>query len=121
MLIQITNKKNVPRGSHAGYVYIGRKMPGLQASALGNPFKIGRDGSRDQCIERYERWLRAQYRRKGKVKAELLRLALQYLKTGELVLVCWCAPERCHGEVIAAAIYKLIEAGAVQLKETDGN
>jgi len=32
-------------------VYIGRP------SKWGNPFVIGRDGTRPQVIERYERWL----------------------------------------------------------------
>ena len=65
-------------------VYIGRP------SRWGNPFQIGRDGTRDEVIARYERWVLEQ--------PELLAAL------GELegkTLGCWCAPKRCHGDVLA--------------------
>ena len=65
-------------------VYIGRP------SRWGNPFQIGRDGTRDEVIARYERWVLEQ--------PELLA-ALGELK-GK-TLGCWCAPKRCHGDVLA--------------------
>lgn len=64
-------------------VYIGRP------SKWGNPFKLGDDGTRDEVIEKYRAWLQTQ--------PELL-LALPEL-TGK-VLGCWCAPEKCHGDVL---------------------
>jgi hypothetical protein len=51
---------------------------------------IGRDGTRAQVIERYGRWLDTQ--------PELLA-ALPQLK-GK-TLGCWCAPQACHGDVLA--------------------
>ncbi len=65
-------------------VYIGRP------SKWGNPFEIGRDGTRAQVIARYERWLLEQ----PALLAELGSLAGK-------TLGCWCAPKRCHGEVLA--------------------
>jgi len=65
-------------------VYIGRP------SVWGNPYRIGRDGTRAQVIARYEAWLRQQ--------PQLLA------RLGELrgkVLGCWCAPLPCHGDVLA--------------------
>lgn len=56
----------------------------------GNPFAVGRDGTREQVIERYERWLADQPALLGAL--------------GELegrTLGCWCAPKPCHGEVLA--------------------
>ena len=53
-------------------------------------FAIGRDGTREQVIARYERWLRS--------RPELLA------QLGELegkTLGCWCAPRACHGDVLA--------------------
>ena len=64
-------------------VYIGR--PGK----WGNPFVIGKDGTRDEVIEKYEAWLRTQ--------PDLLA-ALPELR-GK-VLGCWCAPQACHGDVL---------------------
>jgi hypothetical protein len=64
-------------------VYIGRP------SKWGNPFVIGKDGTRDEVIEKYEAWLRTQ--------PDLLA-ALPELR-GK-VLGCWCAPHACHGDVL---------------------
>lgn len=65
-------------------VYIGRPSP------WGNPFVIGRDGSREQVVEQYEIWLRGQ---------PDLMASLPDLK-GK-VLACWCHPLACHGDVLA--------------------
>ncbi|MGW8177657.1 MAG: DUF4326 domain-containing protein [bacterium] len=68
-------------------VYIGRP------SDWGNPFQIGVDGTRQECIELYRRWLRA-------MRPDLIERAKQELK-GK-VLGCWCKPEACHGDVLAS-------------------
>jgi len=65
-------------------VYIGR--PGK----WGNPFQIGRDGTRAQVIARYERWLSE----RPELLAALPELAGK-------TLGCWCAPKACHGDVLA--------------------
>lgn len=65
-------------------IYIGRP------SKWGNPFTIGRDGTREQVIEKYHRWIITQ--------PELLA-ALPELKGR--VLGCWCKPKACHGDVLA--------------------
>ena len=65
-------------------VYIGRP------SIWGNPFEIGKDGSRRKVIQRYRTYILG--------NAELLAL-LPTLK-GK-VLGCWCAPQECHGDVLA--------------------
>src|SRR5215472_17177995 len=69
-------------------------------SVLGNPFVIGKDGSREQVIEQYRVWLRAQYRQGGEVHRALRKLAHRYIEDGALTLVCWCAPKTCHAEVL---------------------
>ena len=65
-------------------VYIGRP------SKWGNPFMIGRDGSREEVIFKYLKWLRNQ--------PELIK-ALPELKGKRLG--CWCAPNSCHGDILA--------------------
>ncbi len=64
-------------------VYIGRP------SKWGNPFVIGKDGTRDEVIRKYESWLRTQ--------PDLLA-ALPELR-GK-VLGCCCSPHACHGDVL---------------------
>lgn len=66
-------------------VYIGRP------SKWGNPFVIGRDGTREEVIAKYETWLQIQ----PHLRAQLGEL------TGK-VLGCFCAPQACHGDVLAA-------------------
>jgi hypothetical protein len=80
---RVTRVANVRREPYQ--VYVGRPGP------WGNPFEIGRDGSRGEVIAKYAVWVRQQ-------PALMARL-------GELrgrVLGCWCAPEPCHGDVLAA-------------------
>ena len=75
----------------AGAVYVGRAMPriGLPGSKWANPFKIGRDGTREDVIAKYRAWL---------VQQPELIAALSELWGKDLA--CWCAPERCHAEVL---------------------
>jgi hypothetical protein len=103
-MLRVVNK----RSYQGAGVYIGRP------SILGNPF-THRQGtkastiveSREKAIEAYQEWLRERYREGGKVRDELERLVDLYLMHGALVLVCWCAPQPCHGDVIADALRKL--------------
>jgi Domain of unknown function (DUF4326) len=56
---------------------------------LSNPFRIGFDGDRAAVIAKHERWLADQH--------DLLR-ALDELRSHDLV--CFCAPQRCHGDLL---------------------
>lgn len=67
----------------SGAVYIGRGSP------WGNPYVIGRDGDRDQVCDLYE--------------ANVLpTLDIEPLRGKDLV--CFCAPQRCHGDSIRAKL-----------------
>jgi hypothetical protein len=65
-------------------VYVGRP------SKWGNPFKIGRDGTREEVVARYADWL------DGMIFSGMLNL--DELQGRDLV--CWCAPEICHADVL---------------------
>jgi len=64
-------------------------------SKWGNPFKISRDGSREQVIIQYRNWLLSQ-------RKDLLN-DLNVLKGKRLG--CYCKPQACHGDVLV----KLLE------------
>lgn len=64
-------------------VYIGR------GSKWGNPFRIGPDGTREEVIAKYEKWIKQQ--------PHLLQ-SLHELR-GK-TLVCFCKPKPCHGDVL---------------------
>ena len=90
-LISIKNKRSY-RGPG---VYVGRPSP------LGNPFEIGRDGTRDEVVEKYEPWLREALVNKPLVAAMFAMLFDCLVYDGDLILICWCAPESCHADIIA--------------------
>lgn len=64
-------------------VYIGRP------SIWGNPFVIGEDGTRDEVVDKYREWLL----NNPELITKLPELAGK-------TLACWCAPNRCHGDVL---------------------
>lgn len=80
-MAKVLNKKR--DGVPPGAVYIGR--PGK----WGNPFVLGRDGSRAEVIGKYRAYLLGNAR---------LMAALPELRGKDLV--CWCAPAACHGDVL---------------------
>ncbi len=66
-------------------IYIGRP------SKWGNPFEIGKDGDREEVIQKYCEWVMAQ----PDLMAALPELCGK-------VLGCWCAPKACHGDVLVS-------------------
>ena len=66
-------------------VYIGR------GSKWGNPFVIGKDGTRTEVIEKYKEYLFN--------NRELYSCIFTELQ-GK-ILGCWCSPKACHGDVLA--------------------
>lgn len=71
-------------------VYVGRP------SRFGNPYVIGRDGTREEVIAKYRAWIQTQ---------SALLAKLPELKGKRLG--CWCKPLLCHGEVLAEMADKL--------------
>ena len=64
-------------------IYIGRP------SKWGNPFTIGRDGTREEVMEKYRKWVPTQ----SQLMASLHELV------GKTV-GCWCKPKDCHGDIL---------------------
>lgn len=77
-------------------VYIGRPGP------WGNPFEIGRDGTRAEVIRKYRAWIVNQ----AELMARLPELRGK-------VLGCYCAPLACHGDVLL----ELLGADAVPVPD----
>ena len=99
--VEVVNKQAERR--RAG-IWIDRR------SVLGNPFKIGRDGPREQVIEQYRIWLRRQWKGQGKVYDELVRLAALSMHE-PVCLLCWCKPLGCHGDVVVEAMAGIVKVG----------
>jgi hypothetical protein len=79
--------------AHNGYhnfvdaVWVGRPSP------WGNPYVIGRDGTRAEVIELYRVWIAERPDRVDKLRA---------MNPG--YLVCACSPEACHADVLAGLL-----------------
>jgi hypothetical protein len=71
-------------------VYIGRP------SKWGNPFSIGKNGTREEVITKYKEWI---------VKQPQLMADLKELK-GK-TLGCWCYPKPCHGDILIELVGEL--------------
>jgi hypothetical protein len=97
---------NWTRGARPGpdCVYIGRESsrarPPFRRSKWANPFNTPLDGDRGEVIAMFEEWLLG--RRPGppgwRVDPAELMSALPELRGKDLL--CWCAPARCHGDVL---------------------
>ena len=78
---RVLNKRN--DSILKGAVFVGRP------SKWGNPFKIGRDGTREEVIAKYREWMLG--------NEELLE-ALPELKGKDLY--CFCSPLPCHADIL---------------------
>jgi hypothetical protein len=74
---------NTRDGMPVGAIYCGR------GGRWGNPYRIGERGDRDAVIALHEWWLAGQH--------GLLR-SLDTLRGKDLV--CFCAPQRCHADLL---------------------
>lgn len=64
-------------------IYIGR------GSKWGNPFIIGRDGTREDVISKYEAYIMS--------RPDLIQALPELINK---TLGCWCAPKACHGDIL---------------------
>src|SRR5436309_3495114 len=106
LMIHVVNRRTF----HGPGIYIGRQMKNVKGSPLGNRFRLGTHGGRDEVIGKYKAWLWQEIKSGcGAALEELQRLA-ELARAGEdIYLICWCAPLPCHGTIIAKAIQWMIQ------------
>lgn len=97
MRTKVVNIRSLPSDwrSKREYVYIGRAGHGLDGK-YGNPFRLSPTESRGSTIERFRDWLWTRIQTDGQFRQDVMVLAGK-------TLVCFCAPEPCHGDVLARA------------------
>lgn len=83
MMILNKHRDKIPSGA----VYIGR------GSKWGNPFVIGNDGTRQDVVEKYAKWICDQ--------PDLLAAIPELVGKD---LVCFCSPLACHGIVLEVLV-----------------
>jgi hypothetical protein len=67
----------------ADAIYVGRP------TKWGNPFSIGRHGSREYVVDAFRHWFMVN---------NSLRVHIHELRGKDLI--CWCAPKSCHADVL---------------------
>lgn len=86
-----SDEKNVYIGRR-GVVFVDAVRFPKSDSIWANPFKVGKEYTREESIRRYEEYIRE------KLERENLWHLLENLR-GKC-LGCWCKPEACHGDVL---------------------
>jgi hypothetical protein len=64
----------------------------------GNPFIMNCEADRESVCEQYRVWLNENIKNGSITLEELAELAGKDL-------YCWCAPKRCHGNILAKAAF----------------
>jgi len=100
LVIKVARKGQGLRG-----VYVGRPTP------LGNPFRLEREDQREEVVARYAAWLEEELRKGNPVVTRALKELYRTLqRQGSITLICFCAPRRCHAEVIGEHLKLMAEA-----------
>jgi Domain of unknown function (DUF4326) len=91
--VVVNAKGRKPNEVGPNEVYIGRATRnGWRKSKWANPFRLARNAGqeqRDEVIAMYRLWVQRQ---------PALMTTVPELRGKDLV--CWCAPEKCHGDVL---------------------
>ena len=78
-----------------------------RSTPVGNPFYMRNERMRDEVCDKYEAYFYKKVKEAGAFRdyvAHIYRTALK----NDVALGCWCAPKRCHANVIAAFINKFL-------------
>jgi hypothetical protein len=100
-MIQILNKHKHEIPVDA--IHIGRGNP------LGNPFPIGKEGTRDEVISKFRTYVTEKLLKRDPVILEAFKNIKQDSR-----LVCFCNPSPCHGDVIKELWELLFKEGDLE-------
>lgn len=96
-MITVVNKyKHIPTNQD---FFIGR------GSAFGNPYVIGSEYTRDEAVDKYKLFINDKKQHNAQFRHELQKLA-DKAKISDINLVCYCKPQRCHGDVLKEILEK---------------
>ena len=106
------NVRNKSKWKQSGF-YVGRP------TILGNPFRIDEQITREESIQRYAEWFISKIKSRNNHFIQHLHIMEHMLKeNGKLDLVCWCAPEMCHADLIKQVLLNKIHTDYWLVKET---
>ena len=82
-----------------GVVFIDKKRFPLESSNFANPYKIGKDGTREEVITKYKEYIENKLENNESLQKELILMKNKNLG-------CWCYPDMCHGNILLELINK---------------
>ncbi len=88
----VADPNNVYVG-RAGVVFVDKVRFPKEASKFCNPFKVGKDGTREEVISKFREHMAAKLKGDPELVKELVAMKGKNLG-------CWCAPEPCHADVL---------------------
>ncbi len=95
MSVYVVNKRTFKQKEDDLTFYVGRP------TFFGNPYVIGKDGTREEVVQKYKTKFFIPLLLKGDFYVMyILKTLAAIAKMKNLYLVCWCAPKACHGDVI---------------------
>lgn len=90
-----------------GAIYIGR------GSVFGNPWPISAAATRDEVCDKYEDYFHQRLKEDNDFVESVEALVEHVrLSSSPVVLGCFCAPKRCHGETIKRYVEQQLETKA---------
>jgi len=92
------NSNNIYIG-RAGIVFINKERFPKKASIFANPYKIDKNTSREEVLEKYKKYIIEKILNDKSFYLELLKLRGKNLG-------CWCHPDPCHGDILLELIEK---------------
>ncbi len=87
VMMQVSNLRVVNVRKEPCDIYIGR------GSIWGNPYHIGKDGTREEVIEKYRNYI---------LSNNFLMSRLSDLRGKKLG--CYCKPKLCHGDILVQLV-----------------
>jgi len=104
--ITVVNKYKMPDAYKSGSViYIGRP------SIFGNILHISIDTDRDKAVDTHRLWVIDAYNTNPVYKKAIDRLVTEVRQGHDVLLQCFCAPRRCHGDNIKDLVELIIAKG----------
>jgi len=79
-------------------VFFNKQRFPLFSSNFTNPYKIGRDGTREELIDKYRNYITQKLENNKSLQDELIMMKNKNLG-------CWCYPEMCHGNILSDIYY----------------
>jgi hypothetical protein len=80
-----------------GVVFINKTRFPQKSSNFANPYKIGKDGTREEILIKYKKYIINKLKNNKPLRNDLRSLK-------DKNLGCWCCPEMCHGDILLELI-----------------